>query len=283
MQSFVSNCVLSPRIGFFSIVGAVLASFTIGCAPTPNPPAGKASSNSTETISPGKPASQTATESVPSAPTDKTSEMPKTAQASSAEPHPLDQVAPLIPREVLFGNPDKAMARMSHDAKRLAYLAPVDGVLNVWVGPIDDPSAAKPVTHEKSRPIGGYFWAYTDKHILYSQDDKGDENFHVYAVNLDTGETKDITPLDQQKAADPNGEKPKVRAEIEGVSWRSPEEIVIGLNDRDPEYHDLYLVNINTGAKIAHAESRFLRFCGRRRLQGSLCHKNDRRRRQPTV
>ena len=56
-------------------------------------------------------------------------------------------------------------------------------------------SAAKPVTHEKDRPMAGYFWAYTNKHILYSQDDKGDENFHVYAVNLDTGEIKDITPL----------------------------------------------------------------------------------------
>ena len=57
--------------------------------------------------------------------------------------------------------------------------------------PLDDPSAAKPVTHEKDRPIGGYFWAYTNKHILYSQDNKGDENFHVYAVNLDTGEASE--------------------------------------------------------------------------------------------
>ena len=126
--------------------------------------------------------------------------------ATSGQPHPLDKVAPLIPRHVLFGNPEKAMARMSHDGKRLAYLAPVDGVLNVWVGPIDDPSAAKPVTHEKDRPIEGYFWAYTNKHILYSQDDKGDENFHVYAVNLDTGETKDITPLEK---ADTRSDKEK--------------------------------------------------------------------------
>ncbi len=141
---------------------------------------------------------------------------------------------------------------MSHDGKRLAYLAPVDGVLNIWVGPIDDPAAAKPVTHEKDRPIEGYSWAYTNKHILYSQDDKGDENFHVYAVNLDTGETKDITPLEQtdahsDKEKDTGEEPKKVRAEIEGVSWRTPEQIVIGLNDRDPQYHDLYLVNINTG------------------------------------
>ena len=70
-------------------------------------------------------------------------------------------------------------------------------------------SAAKPVTHEKDRPIGGYFWAYTNKHILYSQDDKGDENFHVYAVNLDTGETKDITPLDENRRPQRTNRLPK--------------------------------------------------------------------------
>ena len=133
------------------------------------------------------------------------------------------------------------MARMSHDGKRLAYLAPVkndagEGVLNVFVGPIDNPAAAKPVTHEKDRPVAGYFWAYTNQHILYSQDNKGDENFHVYAVNVDTGETKDITPLDQKPPAqaaeksqtakdkdkDAGDEAPKVRAEINEVSCASP-------------------------------------------------------------
>src|ERR1041385_3145818 len=71
----------------------------------------------------------------------------------------------LIPREVLFGNPDKAGARMSHDGKWLSYLAAVDGVLNIWVAPIDKPSEAKPVTKEKDRPIHSYFWAYTNNHI----------------------------------------------------------------------------------------------------------------------
>jgi dipeptidyl aminopeptidase/acylaminoacyl peptidase len=146
----------------------------------------------------------------------------------------------LIPREVLFGNPDKAMARMSHDGKWLSYLAPVDGVLNVWVGPIDNPAAAKPVTKEKDRPIGGYFWAYTNRHILYSQDVKGDENFHVWAVDLDSGEIKDLTP---------RGADQKVRAEIEAVSYKFPKEILVGLNDRDPEFHDVWRFNIETGEK----------------------------------
>ena len=146
----------------------------------------------------------------------------------------------LIPREVLFGNPDKAMARMSHDGKWLSWLAPVDGVLNIWVAPIDKLAAAKPVTKEKDRPIGSYSWAYTNKHILYSQDVKGDENFHVYAVDLESGQINDLTPREAKQA---------VRAQIEEVSWKSPHEILIGLNDRDPQYHDIYRVNIETGDK----------------------------------
>ena len=86
----------------------------------------------------------------------------------------------MIPRSVLFGNPQRAMARISPDGKWLSYLAPVDGVLNVWVGPVDDLAAAKPVTNDKIRGIRGYFWAYTSKHILYMQDKGGDENWHVY-------------------------------------------------------------------------------------------------------
>jgi dipeptidyl aminopeptidase/acylaminoacyl peptidase len=146
----------------------------------------------------------------------------------------------LIPREVLFGNPDKAAARMSHDGKWLSWLAPVDGVLNIWVAPIDKLAEAKAVTKEKDRPISSYSWAYTNKHILYSQDVKGDENFHVYAVDLDSGKINDLTP---------RGPKQEVRAQIEEVSWKFPHEILIGLNDRDPQYHDIYRVSIETGDK----------------------------------
>ena len=146
----------------------------------------------------------------------------------------------LIPREVLFGNPDKAAARMSHDGKWLSYLAPVDGVLNIWVAPIDKLAEAKPVTKEKDRPIQAYFWAYTNKHLLYAQDVKGDENYHVYAVDLTSGEIKDLTPRAEGK---------EVRAEIEEVSYKFPHEILIGLNDRDPQFHDIYRMNIETGEK----------------------------------
>src|SRR5436305_1108618 len=84
----------------------------------------------------------------------------------------------LIPRKILFGNPDKAAAKISPDGKHLSFLAPVNGVLNVWVGPADNPAAAKAVTKDKKRGIRSYFWAYTNRHILYAQDNDGDEDWH---------------------------------------------------------------------------------------------------------
>ncbi|HEX4147411.1 MAG TPA: hypothetical protein VHY20_00425, partial [Pirellulales bacterium] len=143
----------------------------------------------------------------------------------------------LIPREVLFGNPEKAAARLSHDGKRLAYLAPVDGVLNVWVGPADDPDQAQPVTKDTKRGIHIYFWAYDNQHILYMQDIGGDENWHVYSVHLESKKQQDLTPLD------------KVNAQVEGVSHKFPSDILVGLNNRDPRYHDIYRVSLESGER----------------------------------
>src|SRR5437588_9694817 len=80
---------------------------------------------------------------------------------------------PLIPRKLLFGNPDKAGAKISPDGKHISYLAPVSGVLNVWVAPVDDLAAARAVTHDKKRGIRSYFWAFNSRHILYVQDANG--------------------------------------------------------------------------------------------------------------
>jgi Tol biopolymer transport system component len=143
----------------------------------------------------------------------------------------------LIPRDVLFGNPQKAQARLSPDGKHLSFVAPVDGVLNVWVGPVDDISKAVPVTEEKVRPISSHHWAYDNKHVLYGQDKNGDENFHIYATNIDDRSTKDLTPIDG------------VRAEIQEISEKHPAEILVGLNDRNPQLHDIWRVNIETGEK----------------------------------
>ncbi|MAT72846.1 MAG: S9 family peptidase [Planctomycetaceae bacterium] len=147
------------------------------------------------------------------------------------------QEAKLIPRSVLFGNPQRASARVSPNGKWLSYLAPVDGILNVFVAPIDDLDAAKQVTDDKTRDIRGYSWAFTGEHILYTQDKAGDENWHVYATNVATIETTDLTPVDG------------VHARIEGASEKFPTEILVGLNDRNPQLHDIYKVNILTGKR----------------------------------
>ena len=145
--------------------------------------------------------------------------------------------APLIPREVFFGNPDKITPYLSPDGTWISYLAPVDGVMNVWVGPVDDPDLAEPVTSDTDRGISSYFWAYTNEHILYTQDQAGEENWRVYSVTLETGETNDLTPFEG------------VKARIQAVSQEFPDEILIGLNDRDITTHDIYRLNITTGEK----------------------------------
>ena len=105
------------------------------------------------------------------------------------------ELPPLIPRDVLFGNPDKAGVQISPDGKHLAYLAPDDkNVLQVWVRPIDK-AEAKKITSDEKRGIRQYFWPHDGKHILYLQDVGGDENFHLFATELATGKTRDLTPF----------------------------------------------------------------------------------------
>ena len=110
---------------------------------------------------------------------------------------------PLIPREVLFGNPEKVAPRLSPDGERLAYLAPKDGVLNVWVGPVGRPAGGDdfaPVTDDKKRGIRVYFWAEDNTHIVYLQDEDGDENWRVHAVDASTKRDRDLTPFDDVQA-----------------------------------------------------------------------------------
>jgi dipeptidyl aminopeptidase/acylaminoacyl peptidase len=172
--------------------------------------------------------SQSATESAAVAP----SGMPSSSDEGSTTTE-----IPLIPRDVLFGNPERAQARISPDGKWLSFLAPVDGVLNVWVAPVDDLSKAKQVTEDKLRGIRMYHWAYDGRHIGYVQDKNGDENWHVYATDITTRQTRDLTPIEG------------VQARVQEVSHKIPGDILIGLNDRDPRYHDIWRVNLQTGER----------------------------------
>jgi dipeptidyl aminopeptidase/acylaminoacyl peptidase len=142
---------------------------------------------------------------------------------------------PVIDRDVLFGNPEKAGVQISADGTKISFLSPVDGVLNVWVAPVDAPDTAVPVTNDTGRGIRTYFWAFTNNQIIYLQDKGGDENWRAYVTDVNTKETRDLTPLEG------------VQVRILKVHQDFPNEIMIGLNDRNPQLHDVYRLNIDTG------------------------------------
>ncbi|AFY54606.1 dipeptidyl aminopeptidase/acylaminoacyl peptidase [Rivularia sp. PCC 7116] len=155
------------------------------------------------------------------------------------------QQPPLIDRKIFFGDPEISGAQLSPDGKYLAFRKPLNGVINIWVKGIDEPmSAARPITEDKNRPIPAYFWSQDSQYILFVQDKGGNENFRIYAVSPtdkvakgQVPKAKDLTPDDQ------------VRAIIYAVPENNPDTIIVGLNDRDPKFHDVYSINIATGAR----------------------------------
>jgi dipeptidyl aminopeptidase/acylaminoacyl peptidase len=151
-------------------------------------------------------------------------------------PSSFSQLPPLIPRDRLLGNPERANPHIAPDGKRLAWLAPDErDVLQVWVQTIGQHDA-RVVTADKSRGIQSYVWAYDSKTILYAQDAAGDENFHLFAVDLDSDNVRDLTPWQG------------VRAESVASNPRFPERILVALNLRDRKLMDVYRVDLRTGA-----------------------------------
>lgn len=163
------------------------------------------------------------------------------------------QLPPLIDRELFFGNPEIAGAQLSPDGKYISFIKPYQDTRNVWVKGIDEPfDKARVVTAETKRPVAGYFWSQDGKYILFVKDNGGDENFNVYAVN----------PGDKPTAGSPVPaarnltEGKKVRAQIFNVPESDPDVIYVGLNERDPAWHDLYKVKISTGEKTLISENK---------------------------
>src|SRR5437867_10421881 len=140
----------------------------------------------------------------------------------------------LIPRTVLFGNPEKTSPQVSPDGTKMAYLAPVNNVLNVWVGSIDSDNY-QPVTKDEDRGVRFYFWAKDNKHILYIQDVGGNENWRLYATNLETLETRDLTPFEN------------VQAQVVHIDKHFPNELIVGLNKENPQVHDAYHLDLASG------------------------------------
>jgi dipeptidyl aminopeptidase/acylaminoacyl peptidase len=153
------------------------------------------------------------------------------------------ELPPLLDREVFFGDPEIAGAELSPDGRFIAFRKPYEGVLNIWVKGIDEPfAAARPLTAD-DRPVPGYFWSEDGTYILYVQDKGGNEDFHVYALRPDEAaggvipDARDLTPVEG------------VRAVIYSTPEDTPGEIIVGLNDRDASYHDVYRVDIETGER----------------------------------
>jgi len=142
---------------------------------------------------------------------------------------------PLIPRDHLFGNPTRAGGKLSPDGKWLSWLAPQAGVLNIWLAPSDAPDDAKVMTSSTDRPIRQYFWAGDSRSLLYIQDKGGDENFLLYGIDIATGEERTLTPFED------------TRVDMVGGSEKIRDKILIGLNNRDARFHDVHLLDLNTG------------------------------------
>ena len=162
-----------------------------------------------------------------------------------------DQLPPLVDRQLFFGDPQIAGAQISPDGRYISFLKPYKGERNVYVKGVDEPfEAARPITADE-RPVPGYFWSRDGKYVLYVQDKGGNENFHVYAVDpasppeTDTGvpPARDLTPVEGVAAA------------IYSVPERTPGTMIVGLNDRDPAYHDVYRVDIATGERTLLIEN----------------------------
>src|SRR5215211_9479857 len=156
------------------------------------------------------------------------------------------QLPPLIDRELFFGDPEISGAQISPDGAFIAFIKPLKGVRNVWVKKAGEPfTNAKPVTADTKRPIPGYFWSRDGKYILFVQDKAGDENYNVYAVNpADSPASGQDVPT-ARNLSDVKG----VRAVIYAVPRTEPDAIYVGINDRDPAWHDLYKVKISTGER----------------------------------
>ncbi|MDQ6768558.1 MAG: prolyl oligopeptidase family serine peptidase [Gemmatimonadota bacterium] len=156
------------------------------------------------------------------------------------------KLPPLLDRELFFGNPEISGAQLSPDGRYISFLKPYKETRNIWVKRINDPyTAAKLITNDTKRPVTQYFWSRDGKYILYAQDQLGDENFNVYAVDPSSSPAagQEIPPARNLTAAK------GVRAAIYSVPKNDPDIIYVGLNDRDKAWHDLYRVRISTGEK----------------------------------
>lgn len=146
---------------------------------------------------------------------------------------------PLIPRDILFGNPEQTRPQLSPDGKHLAYIAPdANDVLQVWIQPIlsEGTAETRQITADKKRGIRAYFWTYGGDRLIYMQDADGDENFHCYLVDIHSNLVRDLTPFQG------------VKAQPIDLDPDFPDQLLVGLNLKNPQSFDVYRINLNNGA-----------------------------------
>lgn len=151
------------------------------------------------------------------------------------------QEAPILNREIFFGNAEISSGQLSPDGQYISFMKAYNGIMNLWIKSFDEPfEKARPLTNNK-RPLYNYFWTVDGKYILYIKDDEGDENQNIFAVDPMSlpangiPESRNLTPLKD------------VAVEILTVSRKNPDMLMVGINDRDKAWHDLYTLQISTG------------------------------------
>ena len=153
----------------------------------------------------------------------------------------------LIPRGVLFGNPERISPRLSPDGTRLAWVAPRDGIQNVWVAPFGaggvDWKAARAVTEDTDRGIRNFEWGRDGRHLLYVQDAGGDENWRLHDVDVESLQRRDLTPFEG------------IHARILATSKRKPAEVLVGVNADNPQLHDVYRLDLVTGSLVKEIDN----------------------------
>jgi dipeptidyl aminopeptidase/acylaminoacyl peptidase len=158
----------------------------------------------------------------------------------------IKKLPPLIDRKVFFGDPKIANAELSPDGKFLAFQKPLNGVMSVWVKRLDEPfNAAHPVPTNTDSPIPTYSWSEDGRYIIYAQDKGGNEDSHLFAVaptaTAAAGKlvppARDLTPIEN------------IQARIYAIPKKTPNYIIVGLNDRNPKRHDVYRINLTTGKR----------------------------------
>lgn len=154
------------------------------------------------------------------------------------------QLPDLIDRELFFGDPEVTAAQLSPDGRYMSFIKPHLDTRNVWIKERSAPfEEARPITAQTDRPVAGYFWSRDGKYVLFVKDQGGDENYNIYALDPEAPNAEGSTVPESRKLTDREG----VRAVIYAVPAGNPDLMYIGLNDRDPAWHDLYSLSISTG------------------------------------